>query len=247
MLITKIGRLRMLIPIEKNLQFYLKEPLEIEKTPSQSSKIEATRNEFIPGREGKYYNGEIFTVTNIEETTTSYLIEIGKAKYADLIYATKNQDLLIWSLYAAIIFQTKDNYYLLIRNNHKELSFIGGMASEEDFQEQTFSPTFCLKRELKEELGIDLNNKEIVPDYKISYLKVPGDNKLTYHSFGIIFTGSLNYTKEELQSYFEANKEYFDHEITELYFYSKENALEFKKMRKKSPVLTEWMNSRNEG
>ena len=55
---------------------------------------------------------------------------------------------------------TKDNKYVIIKNNHNCINLIGGMADKMDFIKNQFSPDLCIKREISEEIG-HLNIKKI--------------------------------------------------------------------------------------
>ena len=116
------------------------------------------------------------------------------------------------------MFQTLDDKYVVIKNNHDKVNIIGGMVEEKDLSGDEFHPDFCLQRELLEELNLDLYNRQHVCSYQMKYFKTsnPGRN------YGIIYTGVLNFSSSELLKYFVDNKSKLDHEVSELLLLDKE-------------------------
>lgn len=226
----------MIIKINKEPIFKLKEPLEVEKTKEEKQKIEITWNSFIKNNKG-YFDGDIYVVTKVEKDNEQYILELGKTKFKDLVYAKVNKDYEIHSLFSGIILKTKDDYFLLIKNKQKTINTIGGMASNEDFLSDKFSHKKCLERELKEELGLSLDNKEDILNYKLSYIRLSYDEKV--YPYGLIYTGILNYTKDELLKYFISNKSKLDNEIEELLFYTKDTYKELYNVENKKEYLIE--------
>lgn len=230
----------MIVPINKKLIFKNRSPFEIEKTSIQIKKIKEEWQSFLKDKKS-YFNGDILVVTDIKKELEQDNWEIGKSKYADYIYAKKHKDLMILPLFCGISLKTKDDYYVLIINNHNTINLIGGTASLDDFKNSQFSPELCIEREMQEELGLNLKDIRNIMNYKRSYLKIP--EKITIESTetcGIIFTGVLNFTKAELQSYFKRTKEVLDHEITELLFCKTKEEFQKKyKNHKKETYLME--------
>ena len=231
----------MIVKIENDLKFRNKCPFELERTDSQIKLVKENWNNFIQGKKD-YYNGIIFNVTDIEKNIDNYTFEIGKANYEDFIYAKNNSDLVVNSLFVAILLKTKDDYYLLIKNNHNIINLIGGLASEEDFINEEFIPELCLERELKEEIGLNLKKKMDIMHFDRKYLKIPNkEDKLSNinPTGGVIYVGTLNYTKLEMNDYFKENKDTFDNEVKELLFFTKDNFSELNKIEKKIAYLDE--------
>ena len=78
-----------------------------------------------------------------------------------------------------------------------------------------------MKRELYEEVGLELDNKNIIKDFYLKYLKVPSviEEEL---SFGVLYKIDLNISFEEFNNKFEIYKKYLgdnglEVEFTELY------------------------------
>ena len=226
----------MIIKINKEPIFKLKQPLEIKKSLEEERKIKEVWDEFIKDN-NSCFDGDIYVVTKVEKDNDKYILELGKTKFKDLIYAKVNKDYEIHSLFSGIILKTKDNYFLLIKNKQNIINTIGGMASNEDFINKTFSPKKCLFRELQEELYLSLDNKDDILNYELSYIRLSNDKK--NYPYGIIYTGILNYTKEELLNHFNNNKNIIDDEIKELLFYTNDTYKELYNIPTKKDYLTE--------
>ena len=207
----------MIIRLTKPINFKNKIPFEMEISETIKNKIDNYWKEFTKGKTG-YWDGDVFVVTNIDENN----IEVSRTKYSSIVYAKFHKDLTIRSLFASILLKTTDNKYVIIKNNHNIFNIIGGMADKSDFKNDIFYPDYCIKREVLEEIGIDLDNKTQVLDYEMKYLKVPKNNE-NYYTIGILYTGSLNFSSEEFKQYLMANK--FDDEINEYYLCSTQECL----------------------
>jgi 8-oxo-dGTP pyrophosphatase MutT (NUDIX family) len=226
----------MIIKINKEPVFKLKEPLEINKTSEEERKIKEVWDNFIKDN-SSCFDGDIYVVTNVDKNNEDYIFEIGKTKFKDLIYAKTNKNYEIHSLFSGIILKTEDNYFLLIKNKQNTINAIGGMASTEDFINKKFSSKKCLERELKEELGLTLDNKNDILNYNLSYIRLSNDEKA--YPYGIIYTGVLNYEKDELLAHFDKNKNKLDDEIKELLFYTNDTYKELYDISNKKDYLTE--------
>lgn len=224
----------LLIPINNNIIFVNKRPMEIEKNSYQLEKIKTVWDNFIKDNHD-YFNGDIYVVTDYD-ISNQYKFTIGKAKYADLIYAKEYRDLTIRSLFSGIIFETRDSYYLLIKNRYGIINLIGGTASKMDFIKDTFNPFLCLKREVYEEIGLNIEDKNDIIEYKEKYIKIPNGNE-NMCSIGIIYEGKLNYTKKELIKIFNINKDKLDTEIDQLLFYNNDNYLDLESQKKVSYIM----------
>ena len=229
----------MIKEIKKEIKFILKDPIEIDKSDELKTRINDNWNEFIKDKDG-YFNGDIYVVCNQKETENEVIYEVGKAKYADLIYAKNHKELTIYSLFTSILFKTKDDFYTFILNSHNRVNIIGGLADINDFISGIFIPEKCLERELKEEINIDINDKNIILNYNKKYLSIP-DIDTNIYPFGVVFLGELNYTKDELKEYLMNNKMYCDNEIKDMLFFSNDAIHELNKAENKEPYLIDLM------
>lgn len=173
------------------------------------SKVCRAWESFVQKHQG-YWDGYLLAVVNFDFEMN--FIEIGVARYSWLIYSKTHDDLDIRSLFVSILFKTQDDYYVVLKNNHGKINIIGGVVEPGDLEGAEFHPEVCLKRELLEELKLDLNNQEHVLEYHMKYLKTPNPGR----NYGIVYTGVLNFTKDELLQYFYNIKTDLDQEINKL-------------------------------
>ncbi len=227
----------MLIKQIKEIEIRNKIPIEIEKTADQIKRIQENWKEYI--KENKnVFNGKIIVVTDYQIEDEKITLEIATAFYADLVYAKKYEDLKVWPYFSAIILKTLDEFYVIIKNNKETLNLIGGMGNEEDYEKEEFRPDYTLERELKEELGLSLNNKEEIVSFSLKYIELAGKEE-RIHPCGLIYTGNLNYTKEELIKHVMHNKKQIDKEVKELLFYNQKTYKSLELEPKKVSYLTE--------
>ena len=66
-------------------------------------------------------------------------------------------------------------------------------------------------------IGIDINDKNVVKDYFIKYLKLPSTKEVEL-SFGILYKINLNITFEELESNFNKYIKYLKDYVLEVEF-----------------------------
>ena len=112
------------------------------------------------------------------------------------------------------------------------------MADKKDFLKEEFLPDLCIKREVLEEIGIDLNDTKQVLKYDMKYLKVPESNE-NYYTIGVLYNGFLNYTSNELRDYLSNSK--LSSEIKEVYYYSQEECLELELKKNDISYLKEFI------
>lgn len=206
--------------------FKLNNPLMVERTDAQKVAIRSNWKEFIKGKSpDEYYDGDIFLVTNIIQSSNKLILEVGKGKFSDLIYARQTGNLHARSLFVASYIVTSDNYFCVILNRQKRINTIGGMASDIDFVHGVFSPERCLARELREELALDLYDEQHISGFGAKFLKIPDDDELCLPLFpvGVLYEIQSPLTKNELSSTFNEKKMLTDGEVQELLFYSKQD------------------------
>lgn len=230
----------MLVEIKSKVKFKNKVPLEIEKTVEQIKKIQENWKDVV--KEDKdAFNEKIVVVTDYKIEEQEIILEVGTSFYADLMYAKNHKDLTVWVYFSGILLKTKDGFYVMTKNNKEVINLFGGMGALEDFEEEEFNPILCLERELQEELGLSLKNKGDIISFKEKYIKLaPID--LNMYPCGILYTGNLNYTKNELIAHFDGHKKDLDNEVEELLFFTKENYKNLESYSSKKPYLMELMN-----
>lgn len=231
---------KMIVKINNKIIFQNDEPFELDISNDTQNKIDEIWNQFIKNKKG-YWNGDIYLANDLD--LDKGIIKINKTKYASLVYAKEQNDLQIRALFCGILFTTLDNKYVIIKNNHDKINIIGGMADNEDFIDHKFNPNHCLKREVLEEIGLDIDNKKQVIDYSMEYLKVPESSE-NYYPVGIIYLGRLNYTSQEFIKYLDSHQ--FDNEIKYCYFYTADELLQLQLQKNDISYLKDLIKMEND-
>lgn len=178
------------------------------------------------------FNGENHCVESIIEKTDYIEMKVVKTNYATYLYSERvglpNKSFKIIHIWSGILLETKDDYYVIGEMDDttsvpKCLQLPGGGTSDEDIKDNILDINLNLKRELKEELNLDLDDI----NYEMKYLECPSEKRSVY---GFLAIGKLDMTKEELYKHFEEYKNYIEknnleQEFSKLVFLNKSNAL----------------------
>ena len=179
------------------------------------------------------YNGLDYNIEQIEENENEIKMTAIKTNYAHYLYderiGIKEKEYKCNVPWGGIILETKDNYLVLgemdkTTSVQHYLQIPGGGIDKKDILNGKIDISQTIKRELKEELNLNLDDIE----YKIEYLEIPDEER---HTYGFIAIGKLEKTKEELQKYFKEYKKYLiqnnlETEFNKLVFLYKNNAME---------------------
>lgn len=170
------------------------------------------------------------TLINVEDRIEMI---VAKTNYAHYLYDERvgiiQEKYKCYAPWGGIILLTNDNY-LVIGEMSKEtslpygLQIPGGGVDESDINDGIIDINLTIKRELKEEINIDINEIE----YKIKFMEYPSK---TRNAYGFIGVGMLDLTKKELKQHFEDYKKYLTNnnlevEFNRLIFLKKETALQ---------------------
>jgi 8-oxo-dGTP pyrophosphatase MutT (NUDIX family) len=132
----------------------------------------------------KIFRGDSYTITKIETKEECVNIYVQLTDYAHFLYTTyKNtyteHDCRV--IYTSVLIETSDKKFILGEMNvgtafpHK-LGFIGGGVDKNDIKDNSLDLEHNIKKEILEELGIDVKNKSIVKELKPYFLKNGGEN-----------------------------------------------------------------------
>lgn len=185
----------------------------------------------------------ILIVSNFIKNNNDYLIELKKTTFSNYMYVKNQRNGDIRSLFSGAYILTKDQYIVAVMNRYYEnelefetLNLVGGMADANDIVEGHYSSQKCLEREIKEELGFDINNSNW--DIKLKYLKFPSnsENSINY-PIGTIYEIKTLYTKEQLDMMFK--KSLHDKEVKNLVFFSKDNYRDIENYEHKKQYMPE--------
>ena len=176
-------------------------PLDVQK------KIDAYWDELF--QSGKTYKrGEVFTVTKKESFDDRLEILVEKTDYAHYLYC-QNVDTLgeygVHIIHTAVLVETSDMKTIFGKmGEHTSRSGIyqlcGGGIDNDDLRDGIFDFEHNITKELREELGIDVNDKQRVGTFELAYLKEGGPtDKMT-----VIYRVVLNETSEKFMEQYDA-------------------------------------------
>lgn len=179
------------------------------------------------------YNGEEYAVESVNETQDKIEMLVVKTNYAHYLYneriGIQENKYRCCSPWGGILLLTKDDYFVIGEMNKTTsmphcLQISGGGIDSADIKDGIINIDLNIKRELKEEINIDLDNM----DYKLEYIEYPSN---TRNAYGFIALAKIDKSKEELEKHFEDYKKYLiknklELEFSKLIFLNKENSLE---------------------
>lgn len=179
------------------------------------------------------YNGEDFVVGKVNETQDNIEMTVVKSNYAHYLYdervGIKEGKYRCCSPWGGILLLTSDNYFVVGEMDETTsipygLQISGGGLDIADIENGIGDMNSTIKRELKEELNLDLNDI----DYKIEFIEYPSEKR---NAYGFLAIGKINKTKDELKQHFKEYKDYLirnklEVEFGRLIFLKKENVLQ---------------------
>lgn len=136
----------------------------------------------------KLRNGEIFTVTSVEEAIDSMVVTLAETDYAHYLYSQQVGDLgdyTVHIIHPAALVVTADNKFIFgSMGEHTSrpgvIQCCGGGIDHSDIKNGVVDVEHAIIKELAEELGIDTHDKNLVKEFYPAYLKSGGPtNKMT--------------------------------------------------------------------
>lgn len=182
------------------------------------------------------FNGEVWNVTKMEDNKDNILLTIEKTDYAHYLYDERHgieEKYACHNLAGGTYIVTKDGYAVIgelddTTSYPKMMQVSGGGIDEKyDIVNGEFDLIKTAKRELKEELNLELDSKEQIESYNFEYVEVPEGKR---HSYCVILKAYSVYTKNQLEEHFKKYYKYLEEnneekEFKKLHFLKLGNAL----------------------
>lgn len=190
-----------------------------------------------------FHEGKILIVTDIKNNDNNYELELKQSLFSFFMYSRETKEINIQPMFSGAYIKTIDNYVVcnvskyFINNEYEEvINLVGGMSDEKDIENNEYSCERNLKREFKEELGINIEDPKFT--IKLKYLKYPSETEdKTAYPIGTIFEVKTEYTKDEIEEQFKTNTH--DHETSRLIFFNKDNYKEIYNYKQKKQYIPE--------
>lgn len=183
------------------------------------------------------WNGEIFCVTKCSINEENIELICKKSDYAHYLYGERiglSKEYECKNLSAGCLIETLDDFYIIGELDNSTsfptmLQVTGGNIDKEDIYEKNIDIFKTIIRETKEELNLDLNDKENVLSNEISYIYISEASEQP----GIVLFSKvkIKMTANEMKKYFEQYYNYLienklEIEFSKLHFIKKENAID---------------------
>lgn len=225
----------MLINVEnKKLEIFSNDE-KINLPEDLKHKIDENWNEFIK-QTPELWNGEVIYVNNVTESENEIKIYCKKTNYSHYLYDQRigcPKEYGSYELSAGILLETLDGYYVIGKlaettSLPNGLTIQGGGIDKKDISNGKINVISTMERELKEEINIDLKNKNQVETYEVKFISPPIDKIKTYEVCG---KAKLNFTAEEVKEHYKKYENYLKEnnleiEYKELLFLKKDTAYE---------------------
>ena len=164
------------------------------------------------------YSERVLNVSSVERTVQGFKLYISFADFYEVLYSKVIGNIKTRNLFSGGYIQTSDGYFCLVVDRNNEINLIGGVASLNDFDDGRFIPELCLKRECKEEMGIDISDDHF--SYALKYLRITSDNE-PYFPVGLLYEIKTIYSKQELENLFAGSSH--DNELLKLKWFRLDN------------------------
>lgn len=159
------------------------------------------------------FNGEVWNVTKMEQMQEEIIFTLEKTDYAHYLYDERHgieEKYACHNISGGVYLVTKDGYGVVGEMDSSTsypmcLQVSGGGIDKRDIVDNEFDIVKTADRELKEELNLDLNDKEKISEYSFEYIEVPEGKR---HAYCIILKARSNLTAKELEQHFKSYKRY---------------------------------------
>lgn len=171
------------------------------------------------------FNGELICVSEYKETNKLIEITCKRTSYAHHLYDERvglPKEYGCHNLVVGCLLETSDNYYIIgeMASNTSVpncLQIPGGNVDNTDIKEDRVDILNALIRECKEEVNINLEDKNVVESFKLKYISLPNEISNAYL---IIAKDKLRITKKEMIEYYKEYLKYLKDNNLEIEFAS---------------------------
>lgn len=148
-----------------------------------SDEVEKHWNSLLQSDE-KFFRGDVYTITNIENSPEGINIFVRLTDYAHFLYTINKNTYSEYDcrvIHTSVLIETSDGKFVLGEMNRdtafpNKLQFIGGGIDKNDIKGNKLDLKHNIKKEILEELGIDVENKNVVKELEPCFLKNGGDD-----------------------------------------------------------------------
>jgi hypothetical protein len=158
----------------------------------------------------KFFRGDVYSITDIVHSEEGINIFVGLTDYAHFLYTIHKNTYVEHDcrvIHTSVLIETEDRKFVLGEMNvgtafpHK-LQFIGGGIDQNDIKENIFDLKHNIKKEILEEVFIDVEDKSMVKGVSPCFLKSGGDNNF----LSAIFKMDLLVDENQLNDLFNTYK-----------------------------------------
>ena len=171
------------------------------------------------------FNGEIWNVTKMGEQGNKVVLTLNKTDYAHYIYDERHgiddEKYFCHNLSSGVYIVTSDGYGVLgeLDDNTSYPKCLqvsgGGLDTKQDLVDNEFDLVKTAERELKEELNIELKNKNQIRQYDFKYIEIPEGKR---HAYSVLLKAKSTLTSKELKAHFGNYKKYLEENNGEIEF-----------------------------
>lgn len=182
------------------------------------------------------FNGQLICVSEYKETNKLIEITCKRTTYAHHLYDERivlAKEYGCHNLVVGCLLETSDNYYVIgeMASNTSVpncLQIPGGNVDNTDIKKGRVDVLNALIRECKEELNIDIQDKNLIHSCKLKYISLPNEISNAYL---MIAKGKLKMTKNEMIEYYKNYLKYLkdnslEMEFVKLHFINKKKTKE---------------------
>jgi predicted NUDIX family phosphoesterase len=176
--------------------------------PEIQAKVDAYWEE-LSRKNAFFRRGEAFAITSTKEKEGVIKIEFALTDYAHYIYTRAvgmPEKYAFSNLHTSCVIETADAVLIFGRTGENTANVgiwqcVGGGLDHDDVRGSEIDLEHNIKKELREEVGIDVNEEKAVSDLKLKYLKYTSNER--FSSIAAIFLLKLKLTEKEFRAHYE--------------------------------------------